>query len=199
MSFKVFYTDDNNKVVIQKNTGDETKTTKIDRNVYDAISVIAEPVNNGELQRIIATALGVSTAGGRSGKASAIIEKYTFGFSNFNGWCALLIGVNIDGKRHFKFNDNAPDFSPVQKTEMLNSKGQRKVKEDVQEEVLTTVTQQTRWYIDASKLTEDELLDARFNRAFDYLGIDPKDNNSDDLTLEDVEQIEKVLKREGLI
>lgn len=197
MTFKVYYTDDNNKVVIQRSFGEETKSTKIDRNVYDAISVISEPVSNGELQRIIAGALGINTAGGRSGKASAIIEKYTFGFSNFNGWCALLIGVNIEGKRHFKFNDNAPDFSPVQKTEMLNNK---KGKEDqLVIQAQATVSTQSRWHIDDSSLTEDQLLDARFNRAFDYLGIDPKDPNSDDLTLEDVERIEKVLKKEGLI
>jgi hypothetical protein len=198
MSFKVFYTDDNNKVVIQRTIEEETKTTKIDRNVYDAISVISEPVSNGELQRIIATALGVSTAGGRSGKASAIIEKYTFGFSNFNGWCALLIGVNIGGKRHFKFNDNAPDFSPVVKTEMLNSKLTKTEQLAIQvQPALSTV--QSRWHIDVSTLTEEQVLDARFNRAFDYLGIDPNDNSSDDLTLEDVERIEKVLKKEGLI
>jgi len=197
MSFKVFYTDDNNKVVIQRTLGEETKTTKIDRNVYDAVSKITQPVSNGELQRIIATALGVSTAGGRSGKASAIIEKYTFGFSNFNGWCALLIGVNIDGKRHFKFNENAPDFSPVHKTEMLNVKPPKET--PALQAQVTAVPVQSRWHIDTTDLTEDQLMEARFNRAFNYLGIDPNDLNTDDLTLEDVEHIEKVLKKEGLI
>ena len=197
MSFKVFYTDDNNKVVIQRTIEEETKTTKIDRNVYDAISKIAEPISNGELQRLIATAFGVSTARGRSGKASAIIEKYTFGFSNFNGWCALLIGVNIDGKRHFKFNENAPDFSPVHKTEMLNVKSTKETA--VLQVQTTTEPVQSKWRIDTAELTEDQLMEARFNRAFNYLGIDPNDLNTDDLTLEDVEHIEKVLKKEGLI
>lgn len=196
MTFKVFYTDDNNKVVIQKTEGTETRTTKIDKNVYDAISELRTPVSNGELQKIIAAALGVSTAGGRSGKASAIIEKYTFGFANFNGWCSLLVGLNVDGKRHFKFNDNAPDFSPILKTEMLNVRTAKKVEEVKHQEIAMTLS---RWSIDATGLTEDQLLDARFNRAFEYLGIDPNDNSSDDLTLEDVERIEKILQKEGLI
>lgn len=194
MTFKIFYTDDNNKVVIQKTDGTETRTTKIDKNVYDAISELTTPVSNGELQKIIAAAMNVSTAGGRSGKASAIIEKYTFGFANFNGWCSLLVGLSIDGKRHFKFNDNAPDFSPIQKTEMLNV---RTVKKPSNEETATVIA--SRWSIDTTGLNESEVLDARFNRAFEYLGIDPKDNFSDDLTLEDVERIEKILEKEGLI
>jgi hypothetical protein len=194
MSFKIFYTDENDKVVIQKTDGTETRTTKINRKVYDAISQITTPVSNGELQRIIAEALGVSTAGGRSGKASAIIEKFTYGFSNFNGWCSLLVGLNHNGKRHFKFNDNAPDFSPILKTEMLNVRT-KPVEQTHQE----TVTIQSRWTINSAELTEDELLEARFNRAFDYLGIDPNDINTDDLNLEDVERIEKILKQEGLI
>lgn len=196
MSFKIFYTDDNNKVVIQKTDGTETRTTKIDKNVYDAISELTTPVSNGELQKIIAAALGVTTAGGRSGKASAIIEKYTFGFANFNGWCSLLVGLSIDGKRHFQFNPNAPDFSPIQKTEMLNVRTAKKVEESEQEETIAVFS---RWAIDTTGLTEDQLLDARFNRAFEYLGIDPNDNSSDDLTLEDVERIEKILQKEGLI
>jgi len=195
MSFKVFYTDDNNKVVIQKTNETETKTTKIDRNVYDAISALNQPVSNGELQRIIAAALGVNTAGGRSGKASAIIEKYTFGFSNFNGWCSLLIGLDVDGKRHFKFNDNAPDFSPIQKTEMLNVRKEGVGKKSDKSKIAVN----SRWSINANDLTEDELLEARFNRAFDYLGIDPNDNLTDDLTLDDVENVENILRKEGLI
>ena len=196
MTFKIFYTDDNNKVVIQKTDGTETRTTKIDKNVYDAISELTTPVSNGELQKIIAAALGVSTAGGRSGKASAIIEKYTFGFANFNGWCSLLVGLNVDGKRHFQFNHNAPDFSPIQKTEMLNVRTAKKTAEVKQEESPAVFS---RLAIDTTGLTEDQLLDARFNRAFEYLGIDPNDNSSDDLTLEDVERIEKILQKEGLI
>ena len=195
MTFKVFYTDDNNKVVIQKTDETETKTTKVDRNVYDAISALHEPVSNGELQRIIAAALGINTAGGRSGKASAIIEKYTFGFSNFNGWCSLLVGLDINGKRHFKFNDNAPDFSPVVKTEMLNSKKEGTEKKTSKSKIAVS----SRWSINANDLTEDELLEARFNRAFNYLGIDPNDNSTDDLTLDDVENVETILKNEGLI
>lgn len=194
MTFKVFYTDDNNKVVIQKIQNDETKTTKVDRNVYDAISALHEPVSNGELQRIIAAALGVNTAGGRSGKASAIIEKYTFGFANFNGWCSLLVGLDVDGKRYFKFNPNAPDFSPIEKTEMLNVK-----KEGAKKVTKTKITVNSRWTINSETLSEDQLLEARFNRAFDYLGIDPNDLHTDDLTLEDVENVENILKKEGLI
>lgn len=196
MTFKVFYTDDNNKVVIQKIDGNETRTTKIDKNVYDAICELTTPVSNGELQRIIAAALGVSTAGGRSGKASAIIEKYTFGFSNFNGWCSLLVGLQIDGKRHFQFNYNAPDFSPIHKTEMLNVK--TKTVTDTKENNKTPKVLSS-WSINIDSLSEDEILDARFNRAFLYLGIDPNDNQTDDLTLEDVERIEKILQKEGLI
>lgn len=195
MTYKIFYTDDNNKVVIQKTQNNETKTTKIDHNVYDAISALDQPVSNGELQRIIAAALNVNTAGGRSGKASAIIEKYTFGFANFNGWCSLLVGLDIDGKRYFKFNPNAPDFSPIEKTEMLNVKKEGTLKKTNK----SKMTINSRWTINSENLSEDALLEARFNRAFDYLGIDPNDPFSDDLTLEDVENVENVLKREGLI
>lgn len=197
MTFKVFYTDENDKVVIQKTDGTEVKSTKINRNVYDAIAKLDVPVSNGELQKIIAEALGVNTAGGRSGKASAIIEKFTFGFANFNGWCSLLVGLTINGRRHFKFNENAPDFSPNFKTEMLNGKTKKKAIESQSEDSITVI--QSRWSLNTEGLSEEKVLDARFNRAFEYLGIDPNDNNSDDLTLDDVERIEKVLKEEGLI
>lgn len=161
---------------------------KINKAVYEAMKTCVEPVSNGDMQKLIAKALGIhSLAGGRCMKAASIMERFTPGYNAFNGWCALLEGISEGRKRFFKFNTSLT--ADLKKATMLTR----------QPKPISAATTATPPPVSLRGVGTMEVIDIneRFDRVEAYLNKeDPEFAAELDLTLEDLVYYERQMANE---
>jgi hypothetical protein len=90
MTFTVSH--DSGRTTLTLTTGETTKSVRVDTDVYNVLtSTVAS--SNTQLRDALVSAVGCSRA-----RASAVIERFTPGYSSFCG-IALLEGYTVDGAR----------------------------------------------------------------------------------------------------
>lgn len=184
MSIKFTVTELNGEVVIQGTENEKMREIKLPKRVYNVLAACTSPKSNGDLQKELASAMGLSSPGGRCSKAASLLERYTHGYKAFNGWCALLIGTSEGRNRFFQFN---PEFAVTeQKANMLTKtgiklvNGEKPKKKEVHEDLDLP---------DVELSTTD--MNAVIDAAYEKLGFNPSNLSDDapDLTFEEASAI----------
>jgi hypothetical protein len=157
--------------VIVEDQSQAGRVLKIDRKVYEAAASITVPTGNGEVQTILAKAMGVSAPGGRSSRAASFLERYTFGYGAFNGWCSVFVATNQGKKRFFQFNPGLglPEQEPVAMlTKSTGTKGK-----------VRSVSLGEDLDVPDTYVASIEEINSVIDRAYEILGYDPA-NLTDD-------------------
>lgn len=176
-----------NKVTISAVDGQRVRTIELERKVYEVLESCTTPTANGDLQVLLAKAMGLSAPGGRNSKAASMLERYTFGYRAFNGVCALLVGSTVGNRRFYQFNS---DFAPKEDAlaTMLTKQGRLITDEPASDPYANEDLDIPEGY-EPSAEHMNEIID----QAYTLLGYDPKDppEEAPDLTYAEAVKILK--------
>lgn len=176
-----------NKVTIQVTQNDRVREFQLDRAVFDVLESCTSPTRNGDLQLRLATAMRISSAGGKCSKAASLLERYTHGYRAFNGHCALMIGTSVGNKRFFQFN---PSFTPFDelRANMLSKLG--KSVSDIESDASRPAPQEDLDVPEDFEMSSDDM-NQIIDQAYEILGYNPNKlpDDAPDLTFAEAQKV----------
>lgn len=156
------------EVVISGTSEDgKLRTLRLPRKLYEAVESLKHPTPNGEVQILLAKAMGISAPGGRSSRAASFLERNTYGYGAFNGWCSLFLASQEGKKRFFQFNAEL-GISEDQKAGML-TKNEKKEGNDIK-----AVRHGEDLDVPDNYIISAQEMNAIIDRAYIALGFNPK-------------------------